>query len=68
MPTATMAEVREKKRKRHEEESSRSKKKATIQTPQQAQVIKVSSIETASSCPPVIGEASTCTYVVNTHG
>ncbi|KAI1777783.1 RNA polymerase I associated factor, A49-like protein [Hypoxylon cercidicola] len=51
-----MAEHKEKKRKRHED-GTRPKKKVAIQTPSeptQSSIVKVSSIQTAKSCPPVI--------------
>ncbi|XXH04810.1 calcium calmodulin-dependent protein kinase type 1G [Hypoxylon texense] len=52
-----MAEHKEKKRKRHEDGGSRPKKKVAIQTPSepaQPGTVKVSSIQTAKVCPPVI--------------
>ncbi|KAI1378360.1 RNA polymerase I associated factor, A49-like protein [Hypoxylon crocopeplum] len=52
-----MAGHKERKRKRAEEGGSRPKKKVAIQTPSQPaqpNVVKVSSIQTAKSCPPVI--------------
>ncbi|KAI1417751.1 RNA polymerase I associated factor, A49-like protein [Hypoxylon sp. FL1857] len=55
-----MAEHKEKKRKRGEDGGSRPKKKVAIQTPSQAtqsNVVKVSSIRTAGTCPPVIATA-----------
>ncbi|KAI1450721.1 RNA polymerase I associated factor, A49-like protein [Annulohypoxylon stygium] len=49
-----MAEHKEKKRKRAEDGGQRPKKKVAVQTPPQPQVVKVSSIQTAKACPPVI--------------
>ncbi|KAL7626191.1 DNA-directed RNA polymerase I subunit rpa49 [Parahypoxylon ruwenzoriense] len=52
-----MAEHKEKKRKRSEDAGSRPKKKVAIQAlsqPSQSNIVKVSSIQIAKSCPPVI--------------
>lgn len=55
-----MAEHKEKKRKRNEDAGSRPKKKVAIQAPSQpiqSNIVKVSSIQTAKSYPPIIGMA-----------
>ncbi|OTA81605.1 hypothetical protein M434DRAFT_401346 [Hypoxylon sp. CO27-5] len=54
-----MAERKEKKRKRDEDGGSRPKKKVAIQTPQptQSDIVKLSSIRNAGTCPPVIATA-----------
>ncbi|OTA66591.1 A49-like RNA polymerase I associated factor [Hypoxylon sp. EC38] len=54
-----MAEHKEKKRKRGEDGGSRPKKKVAIQTPQptQSDIVKLSSIRNAGTCPPVIATA-----------
>ncbi|KAI0887486.1 RNA polymerase I associated factor, A49-like protein [Annulohypoxylon maeteangense] len=51
-----MAEHKEKKRKRGEDGSQRPKKKVAVQTPSQSQsnFVRVSSVQTAKTCPPVI--------------
>ncbi|KAI1393566.1 RNA polymerase I associated factor, A49-like protein [Hypoxylon trugodes] len=51
-----MAEHKEKKRKRGEDANSRPKKKVAIQDsqPTQSSIVKVSSIQQAKTCPPVI--------------
>ncbi|KAI2465908.1 RNA polymerase I associated factor, A49-like protein [Annulohypoxylon bovei var. microspora] len=50
-----MAEHKEKKRKRNEDGGQRPKKKVATQTPQpQSSFVKVSSVQTAKICPPVI--------------
>ncbi|KAI1105956.1 RNA polymerase I associated factor, A49-like protein [Jackrogersella minutella] len=51
---------KEKKRKHREDGGQRPKKKVAIQTPSQptqSNIIKVSSVQTAKSCPPVIATA-----------
>ncbi|ORY69580.1 RNA polymerase I associated factor, A49-like protein [Pseudomassariella vexata] len=52
-----MGERSEKKRKISEGESSRSRKKANIAAPSQPETIKVSSVKSVKSCPPVIATA-----------
>lgn len=55
-----MAEHKEKKRKQHGDANTRPKKKVAIQTPSeptQPSTVKVSSIQKAKGCPPVIGTA-----------
>ncbi|KAI0128461.1 RNA polymerase I associated factor, A49-like protein [Xylariales sp. AK1849] len=49
-----MAISGEKKRKRAEEASSASRKKANVQAPSQSQIIKVASVKSTRTCPPVI--------------
>ncbi|KAI1768741.1 RNA polymerase I associated factor, A49-like protein [Hypoxylon sp. FL1150] len=52
-----MAEHKEKKRKHHGDANTRPKKKVAIQTPSepaQPSIVKVSSVQKAKSCPPVI--------------
>ncbi|KAK9779036.1 hypothetical protein SCAR479_03903 [Seiridium cardinale] len=51
---AKMGDGSEKKRKRTEDGSSKSRKKVSIQTPSQPQNIKVASVKSVRTCPPVI--------------
>ncbi|KAK6222261.1 DNA-directed RNA polymerase I subunit rpa49 [Pestalotiopsis sp. IQ-011] len=52
-----MGSSQEKKRKRGEENSSKSRKKASVQAPALPQTIKVASVKTVKTCPPVIATA-----------
>lgn len=53
-----MGASHEKKRKRGEEGSSKSRKKVSAQTPALPASIKVASVKTVKTCPPVIGTPS----------